>query len=47
MIVIAEGDIGKNWLSPQQEMIPLGTDQNNNVGGRYISTMTLMEVTGG
>ena len=23
------------------------TDQNNNVGGRYISTMTLMEVTGG
>ena len=23
------------------------TDQNNNTGGRYISTMTLMEVTGG
>jgi len=24
-----------------------GTDQDNNVGGRYISTVTLMEVSGG
>lgn len=31
MIVIADGDIGKNWFSPQQEMIPLGTDQYSNV----------------
>tara|TARA_Y100000589_G_scaffold131372_1_gene125052 strand:+ start:8840 stop:10552 length:1713 start_codon:yes stop_codon:yes gene_type:complete len=31
MIVIADGDIGKNWFSQQQEMIPLGTDQYSNV----------------
>jgi gliding-associated putative ABC transporter substrate-binding component GldG len=31
MIVIADGDIGKNWFSPRQELIPLGTDQYSNV----------------
>ena len=31
MIVIADGDIGKNWFSQRQEMIPLGTDQFSNV----------------
>ncbi len=31
MIVIADGDIGKNWFTPRQEMIPLGTDQYTNV----------------
>ncbi|MBO72862.1 MAG: gliding motility-associated ABC transporter substrate-binding protein GldG [Flavobacteriales bacterium] len=31
MIVIADGDIGKNWFSQRQEMIPLGTDQYSNV----------------
>ena len=31
MIVIADGDIGKNWFSARQEMIPLGTDQYTNV----------------
>ena len=31
MIVIADGDIGKSWFSPRQEMIPLGTDQYSNV----------------
>lgn len=31
MIVIADGDIGKNWFTPRNEMIPLGTDQYTNV----------------
>lgn len=31
MIVIADGDIGKNWFSPRQELIPLGTDQYSKV----------------
>lgn len=31
MIVIADGDIGKNWFTPRNEMIPLGTDQYTKV----------------
>lgn len=31
MIVIADGDIAKNWFSPRQELIPLGTDQYSKV----------------
>ena len=31
MIVIADGDIGKNWFSSRNEMIPLGPDQYTNV----------------
>lgn len=31
MIIIADGDIGKNWFTPRNEMIPLGTDQYTNV----------------
>ncbi len=31
MIVIADGDIGKNWFSSRQELIPLGTDQYSKV----------------
>jgi ABC-type uncharacterized transport system involved in gliding motility auxiliary subunit len=31
MIVISDGDIGKNWFSPRKELIPLGTDQYSNV----------------
>ena len=31
MIVIADGDVGKNWFSSRQEIIPLGTDQYSNV----------------
>lgn len=31
MIVIADGDIGKNWFTPKGDMIPMGTDQYTNV----------------
>ncbi len=31
MIVIADGDIGKNWFSRSKEIIPLGTDQYSKV----------------
>jgi gliding-associated putative ABC transporter substrate-binding component GldG len=31
MIIIADGDIGKNWFTPKGEMIPMGTDQYTNI----------------
>ena len=31
MIIIADGDIGKNWFSRSKEIIPLGTDQYSKV----------------
>ena len=30
IVVIADGDIGKNWFTPKGEMIPMGTDQYTN-----------------